>query len=193
MASSRELDHLGRLADMAYQEIINDIPSQLARESTNSLSTSTNATLVSDSGPLTPPRRVEGIELFTLDYYQEQGQPSRPFSHPASEEGQLFLPQSYQFPQTVSASDFSTFQDAGTFPTVSHFHAAFHRPVCFSYSLVWFSRLVLLARILQRLLDLRLPLCARLRVAFPGQQHDSWPLFRRSWPFEVRPHSMSRP
>jgi HMG (high mobility group) box len=137
MASPRELEHLGRLADMAYQEIVNDIPSQLARESATSLSTSLTTVLASGS-PTLPPR-VKGIELSTLDCCQEQEQLSQqsPFSSPAGEVGQLSLPQRYQPLQTASASDFSPFQDVGMIPTVSHCYATFNCPVHFSQSMVF--------------------------------------------------------
>ena len=153
MASHRELEHLGRLADIAYQEIINDIPSQLARESATSLPTSTTTALTSRS-PTLPPR-VRGIDLSTPDCYQEQEQ--------------LSLPPSYQPLRTVSASDFSSFQNVGA---VSHCYASFHCPVHFLQSMDGFSRLVLLVHILQQWFDLRLPRYARLRVAFPRQLHN---------------------
>ncbi|KAF8484460.1 hypothetical protein DFH94DRAFT_688881 [Russula ochroleuca] len=121
MASPRELEHLGRLADMAYQEIINDTPSssQLSRESATSLSASTTTALA--SGSPTPPTQVKGTDLSALDCYQEQEQPSQQplFSSPAGKVGELSLPQSYQPLRTASASDFSTFQDGGMFPTTS--------------------------------------------------------------------------
>ena len=128
MASPGELEHLGRLADMAYREIINDIPSQLARENITSPSTSTTTALASE--PPTPPPRAKGIDLSAIDRHQEQGQSSRQptFSSLVGEVGQLSLPQSYQLPQTASANDCSTFPDAGMFPTVSYFYAAFYRP-----------------------------------------------------------------
>jgi HMG (high mobility group) box len=111
-----EQERLGRLADMAYKEIINDVPSQLKRESTISPSPCMTASLA--SGTPTPPPRVQWSDLFTLDCYREQGQlsPQDPlaFSSPAGEEGHLSL-------TTSSASDFSTFQDAHVFPTVSDF------------------------------------------------------------------------
>lgn len=124
-----EKERLGRLADMAYKEIINDVPSQLERESTI-ISPSPCMTAVLAFGTPTPPPRVQwnGDDAFTLDCYREQGQPSpQPplaFSSPAAEEERhLFLTTS-----TTSASDFSTFQDARMFPTVSHFTASFPSP-----------------------------------------------------------------
>ncbi len=131
----RELDHLGRLADIAYQEILNDIPSKLKRESTTSPSLSTTTTL--ESGSPTPSPCVQWNNLFTLDCYQEQEQP---FSFPAGEEGQLFL-------TTSSTSDFSTFQDARMFPTVSLFNTSFTSPGTVPHHVFFlFARLVLLAR-----------------------------------------------
>ena len=117
MASPGELEHLGRLADMAYQEIINDTPSRLARERTTSLSTSMTTALAS------------GPPSSTQHCYQEQ---ELPFSFPAGEVGQLSLPQSYQLPQKASLGDCSTFQDADMFPNVSHVYAAAHRAVRYS-------------------------------------------------------------
>lgn len=122
MASPGELEHLGRLADMAYQEIINDTPSQLARETTPSLYTSTTTALAS------------GLPSSTQYCYQEQKQP---FSFPFGEVGQLALPQSYQLPQKASLSDLGTFQDADMFPNVGHFYAAFHRPGTVSYTIIF--------------------------------------------------------
>jgi hypothetical protein len=155
-----EQERLGRLADMAYKEIINDVPSQLKRESTISPSPCLTAAAASDTP--TPPPRVQWNDVFTLDCYGEQGQPSPQappaFSSPAREEGHLSL-------TTNSASDFSTvtFQDARMFPTVSHFTAPHHLHllVRFLTAIFFFffrlSRLVLLTRrILQRLLDLPL-------------------------------------
>ena len=173
MASPGELEHLGRLADMAYQEIINDTP-WLARECPASLSTSMTTALAS------------GSPSSTQDCYQAQ---ERPFSFPAEQVGQLALPQSYQVPQKAGLGDFSsTFQDADMFPNVSHFYAASYRAVRYN---LWLFRLVLMACILQQLLDLRLPRCARPRVAFLKQQHDNQPLCHRSLFFGVLPRSMT--
>ena len=123
MASPGELEHFGRLADMAYQEIINDTPSQLARESTPSLFTSTTTAFAS------------GPPSSTQDCYQEQ---KTPFFFPAGEVGHLALPQSYQLPQNASLSDLtSTFQDPDMFPNVSHFYAAFHRPGTVSHTMIF--------------------------------------------------------
>jgi hypothetical protein len=163
-----EQERLGRLADIAYEEIINDVPSQPKRESTISPPPWMTAALA--SGTLTPPPRVEWNDIFTLDCYREQGEPSPQappaFSSPAGEEGHLSL-------TTSGASDVITFQDARLFPTVSHFTASFESPGSVSHHLFRLSRLVLLARrILQLLLDLPLVRCARLRVAFPERQHD---------------------
>ena len=117
VASPGELEHLGRLADMAYQEIINDTP-WLARECPASLSTSMTTALAS------------GFPSSTQDCYQAQ---ERPFSFPAEKVGQLALPQSYQVPQKAGLGDFSsTFQDADMFPNVSHFYAASYRAVLYS-------------------------------------------------------------
>lgn len=135
-----EKERLGRLADMAYREIINDVPSQLKREST--IFPSACMTNALASGTPTPPPRVQWDNEFTLDCYREQGQPSPApplaFSSPAAgEERHLLL-------TTSSASDYSTFQDARMFPTVSHFTASFpssdtasHRIFLFGY-LDWF-------------------------------------------------------
>jgi hypothetical protein len=124
MASSPrdlEQERLGRLADMAYKEIINDVPSQLKREST--ISPSPCMTAAPASGTPTPPPRAQWNEVFALDHYREQGQPSPQaplaFSSPAGEEGHLSL-------TTSSASDFIAFQDARMFPAVSHFTAPHH-------------------------------------------------------------------
>ena len=161
-----EQERLGRLADMAYKEIINDDPSQLKREST--ISPSPCMTPPSTSGTPSPHPRVQWNEVFALDRYpsREQGHPSPQaplaFSSPASvgEEGHLSL-------TTGSASDFNTLQEAHMFPTVSHFTAPHHlhllvrfltRNFSFSFRL---SRLVLLVRrTLQLLLDLPLVQCA---------------------------------
>lgn len=119
-----EQERLGRLADMAYKEIINDVPSQLKRESTISPSPCMTAAAAASETP-TPPPRVQWNDVFTLDSYREQGQPSPQaplaLSSPAGEEGHLSL-------TTSSTSDFSTmtFQDARMFPTVSHFTAPHH-------------------------------------------------------------------
>jgi hypothetical protein len=132
-----EKERLGRLADMAYKEIINDVPSQLERESTFSPSPCMTAVLASCTP--TPPPRVQwnGDDAFTLDCYREQGQPSpRPplaFSSPAAgEERHLSLTMN-------SASDFSTFQDARMFPTVSHFTASFPSPDTASHRIFIFG------------------------------------------------------
>jgi hypothetical protein len=115
-----EQERLGRLADMAYEEIINDIPSQLQREST--ISPSPCMTAAISSGTPTPP---QWNDVFTLDRYREQEQtsPQVPlaFSSSAGEVGHLSL-------TTSSASDFRTFQDARMFFTVSHFTASFVSP-----------------------------------------------------------------
>lgn len=112
-----EQERLGRLADMVYQEIINDVPSQLKRESTISPFPRTTAALA--SGTPTPAPRVRWSDVSTLDCYQEQGQhsPQAPltFLSPAGEEGHRSL-------TTSSASaDFRPFQDVRMFPAVSHF------------------------------------------------------------------------
>jgi hypothetical protein len=132
MASSPkdlEQERLSRLADMAYKEIINDVPSQLKRESTISPSPSPCMTAAPASETPTPPP-VQWNDAFTLDRYREQGQPSpqapQAFSSPAAGEGHLSL-------TTSSVSNFSTFQDARMFPTVSHFTAPHHLRL-----LVWF-------------------------------------------------------
>jgi hypothetical protein len=161
-----EQERLGRLADMAYKEMINDVPSQLKRESTISPSPCITAALASSTP--TPPPRVQWNDLSTLDCYQEQleGQPSPqvPLSFSSPTEGHLPL-------TTSIASDFSTFQDARMFPTVSHFTALFASSGTASHRI--FIRLSRLARrILQLLLDLSLVRCTRLRVAFPERQHD---------------------
>ncbi len=121
-SSHREPEHLDHLADMAYREIINDIPCQRKRESTTSPSPSTTASLA--SGNPTPPPRVQWNDLFTLDCYKEQEQPSQqvPLAFSSvGEERQLSL-------TTSGASDFSTFQDTRMFPTVSHFNASLTSP-----------------------------------------------------------------
>jgi hypothetical protein len=135
-----EQERLGRLADMAYEEIINDIPSQPKRESTISPQASPcmAATLASGTPP---PHRVQWDDVFTLDCYREQGQPSPhgplACSYPAGEEARLSL-------TTSSAhdfqGDFTTFQDVRMFPTVSHLTASFasrgtvsHRILLFGY------------------------------------------------------------
>jgi hypothetical protein len=118
-----EQERLGRLADLAYKEIINDVPSQLKCESTISPSPWMTTSLA--SGTPTPPPLVQWNDVFNLDYYREQGQPSPhgplAFSSPAAEEGHLSL-------TTSCASDFSTFQDARMFPSVSHLTAPFSSP-----------------------------------------------------------------
>ena len=163
-----EQERLGRLADMAYKEIINDVPPQLNRSSPISPSPCMTTSLA--SGTPTPPR-VRWDDAFALDCYQEQEQPSPQapleFASPAWEEGHL----------SCSASDFNTFQDAHMFPTVSHLTESFAFPTdmvslsrrCFFFRVL---RLVLLARrILQPLLDLPLVRCTRLQVAFSERQH----------------------
>lgn len=167
-AGDLEQDRLGHLADIAYREIINDVPSQLKRESTISPSPCMTASPASETP--TPPR-VQWNDVFTLDCYREQGQPSSQaplaFSSPAGEDGLPSL-------TTSSTSYFSTVQDARMFPTVSHFTTSFASPGTVSHRFFFrLSRLVLLARrILQLLLDLPLVQCARPRVAFPERRHD---------------------
>ena len=115
-----EQERLGRLADMAYEEIINDVPSHLTCESTISPPCRMTAAL----GTPMPPLRVQWDDVFTLDCYREQRQPSSQaplaFSSPAGEEGHLPLTTS-----STTGSDFSTFQDARMCPTVSHCTASF--------------------------------------------------------------------
>ena len=116
-----EQERLGRLADMAYEEITNDVPSQLTRESTNS---PPPCRMTAALGTPMPPLRVQWDDVFTLDCYREQRQPSSQaplaFSSPAGEEGHLPLTTS-----STTGSDFSTFQDARMCPTVSHCTASF--------------------------------------------------------------------
>ncbi len=129
-----EQERLSRLADMAYKEIINDIPSQLECESTISPSPCMTTSLA--FGTPTPPPRVQWNDVFNLDYYREQGQPSPQaplaFSSPAGDEGHLSL-------TTSSASDFSTFQDARMFPAVSYFTASFASPGTISHRSLFFG------------------------------------------------------
>ena len=138
-----EQERLGRLADMAYEEIINDIPSQLQREST--ISPSPCMPTILSSGTPMPPPRVQWNDVFTLDCYREQEQPFSQapltFSSPAGEEVHLSLP-------TSSVNDFSAFLDTPTFPSVSHFTASFASPSTVSHRNFAFrlSRLVLLER-----------------------------------------------
>lgn len=138
-----EQERLGRLADMAYEEIINDVPSQFKRESTISPPPCMTAALASRTP--TPAPRVQWNDVFTSDCYREQGQPSPQaplaFSSPTREEGHLSL-------TTSSASaDFSAFQNARMFPVVSYFTTSLPFLVPFLTTFFFrFSRLILLER-----------------------------------------------
>jgi len=118
--SPGELAHLGHLADMAYQGIVNDVPSQLEQEKKLAPPPTTATPSLASKAPMLSPGFNE-MELFTFGDYPELQQPFQqpPLSFPTGDVGLLSFPPNFQSPQ--SAGGFTGSQDVHMFPGVSHF------------------------------------------------------------------------